>query len=98
MQGKQAWGTKQGVVEYFNELKGYGFIIVKNSDGSQTKFFVHKSQLLNAMPKTNSVVRFVVGEIPPGRTLALAEKVVVLKDRQPVTVTNAAVTALSEVR
>lgn len=72
---------KQGKVEFYNEVKGYGFIIVTNEDGSQTKFFVHKSQLLNDSPKTNSIVRFNVGEIPPGRTLALAEKVAVLRDR-----------------
>jgi cold shock CspA family protein len=82
--------TKQGVIEYYDPLRGFGFIIVKNGDGSLTKFFVHKSQLLNATPKTNSVVRFIVGEIPPGRTLALAEKVIVLKNKvSPVAVVQA---------
>jgi cold shock CspA family protein len=81
MQHLKMQGTKLGTCEYYNELKKYGFIVVKNDDGSITKFFVHYSQILNDLPKAGSIVRFVAGQIPPGRALPLAEKVVVLRDK-----------------
>lgn len=89
--------TRHGVVEYFYGT--FGFIVSRNSkdgsDGSVTKFLLHKSNILNDIPKVGSRVMFEVGEIPLGRSLPLALKVVTLRDKPPVA--KAAETAVSGV-
>ncbi len=51
---------KKGTVKFFNESKGFGFII---EDGSTTEYFVHVSGLIDEI-KEGDVVEF---ELTEGR-------------------------------
>lgn len=43
---------KQGTVKFFNESKGFGFII---EEGSNDEYFVHISGLIDKIEKGNNV-------------------------------------------
>ena len=73
---------KEGVVEYYDKTRNFGFVAVTNSDNSVIKYFIHGSQVLFTTPQVGSIVRFCVGQVPVGRTLDLALRVFVV---EPVT-------------
>ncbi|MCV6628303.1 MAG: cold shock domain-containing protein [Flavobacteriaceae bacterium] len=49
---------QQGIVKFFNETKGYGFIV---EDGTKDEHFVHVSGLIDEI-KTNDAVTFELRE------------------------------------
>jgi cold shock CspA family protein len=67
---------RKGVVTFFNESKGYGFI--RDMDSKQS-IFMHANNLLEAV-KENNVVVFEIGKGPKGPT---AMKVKVFKEDKP---------------
>jgi cold shock CspA family protein len=72
--------SKLGICDYYDAARNFGFLSVKNDDGSVTKYFVHRSELNGiGKLKPGDIVRFNVGTIPPGRTSALALQVVLNK-------------------
>ncbi len=64
--------THQGVVSFFNESKGYGFIKDKNT---QESIFVHQNGLVDAI-KENNLVTFEVESTPKGLTAVNVRKAV----------------------
>ncbi|NNF01516.1 MAG: cold shock domain-containing protein [Bacteroidia bacterium] len=55
-------GPRSGVVKFFNEEKGYGFIIESETDNS---YFVHVNDLIDRI-NDNDKVTFEVGHGPKG--------------------------------
>ncbi len=62
----------KGVVVYFNDQRGFGFI--KTAD--KEKVFFHRTKLLNEdyVPEAGDILDFVVKGLPDGRTQAVRIK------------------------
>ncbi len=71
----QGDGTIKGMVKFFNEEKGYGFI---NEKGSKNSFFVHVNGLIDEI-KDNDKVTFTLESGPKG---LVAVNVKLLKDEK----------------
>lgn len=64
--------TRTGIVSFFNESKGYGFIKDQNT---QESIFVHQNGLVDAI-KENNKVTFEVEKSPKGLTAVNVRKAV----------------------
>jgi len=69
---------RKGTVKWFNDKKGFGFIEVQSSDGSDAKdLFVHRNQLVGAdgdpfaSLETGAKVSYSLGETDNGRACAV---------------------------
>ena len=61
---------ERGVVKWFDEEKGYGFI---HSDTQKEDFFVHRSNIVNmeGVLEKGQLVEFEIGEGKGGRSMAV---------------------------
>lgn len=49
---KKSTGTKEGTVKFFNTKKGFGFIVLKDSE---KEIFVHTTDLIDKIRENNKV-------------------------------------------
>lgn len=53
---------EQGRVKFFNETKGFGFIIPSNGNSLHSDLFFHATKVIGKLPKEGDQVEYSIGD------------------------------------
>jgi len=78
MENEKNNGKRSGVLSNWNEIKGFGFVVARNSDGTRRSWFLHCTRIVrieaeNGIPEAGSQVRFNEEPHPKGPLAVDAE-------------------------
>jgi len=70
-----------GVIKTWIANRNYGFISVKDAEGNETKYFLHRNRIISGNPAYGMEVSFLVSRIQEGEHLSaikaeIGEKIV----------------------